>query len=428
MDRRTFFGGLGAAAAGAYFARAGRAARAAGANESVVIGIMGCSRGLSVGKSFVDRGARVACVCDPDEDRRNRAREQTGAGKAVADFREVLDDPSVDAVVLAPPDHWHAPMAMLACEAGKHVYVEKPCAHNIREGRLLLETARRTGRVVQVGSQSRGTRVIQNALQLVREGAIGDVLIAKAWNSQKRADIGHAEPSEPPPGFDDDLWVGPAPMRPYQANCHHYTWHWWYDFGTGDAGNDGVHELDIAAWALGVETHPSRISGYGAKMYFQDDQQFPDSQYVAFEYPQADGTLKSLVYEQRIWSPYPQQGFDNANAFYGTRGYLILAKGRGWRLYGPDDELLNQEDGAFSVPEHVDDFINAIRAGGRPSADIEIGHRAATLAHLANILARTGRGSLRFDPGTERFVDDADANALVSRVYREGHWAVPRGV
>ena len=425
MKRRTFLTGVGAAAVGTAVAGA---RRAAGANETLTIGVMGCSRGLGVAKDFVDKGASVAYVCDPDEGRRNKAREEVNAGKAVADFREILDDPAVDAVVIAPPDHWHAPAAILACEAGKHVYVEKPCAHNIREGRLLIETARRTNRVIQVGSQSRGTTVLKNGIQLVREGAIGDVLVTKAWNSQKRADIGHAEPSEPPEGFDYDLWVGPAPMRPYQKNCHHYTWHWWYGFGTGDAGNDGVHELDIALWALGVETHPSRVSGYGTKMYFEDDQQFPDSQYVTFEYPQSDGKLKTVVYEHRIWSPYPLQGHDNANAFYGTNGYMILAKGWGWQLYGPNDKLLKEERGGFSVHEHIDDFVNAIRSGGRPSADIEIGHRAATLAHLANILARTGKGSLRFDPDKERFIEDADANALVSRTYREGHWAVPKGV
>ena len=361
MKRRTFLTGVGAAAVGAAVAEAGRRAHAADANERLTIGVIGCSRGLSVGKDFAAKGAHVAYVCDPDEERRNRAREETGAGKAVADFREILDDAAVDAIVIAAPDHWHAPMAILACDAGKHVYVEKPCAHNIREGRLMLEAARRTNRVMQVGTQSRSTTVLKNGIQQIREGAIGDVLITKAWNSQKRADIGHAEPSDPPEGFDYDLWVGPAPMRPYQQNCHHYTWHWWYDFGTGDAGNDGVHELDIALWALGVETHPSTVSGYGAKMFFEDDQQFPDSQYVTFEFPQAEGKLKTVIYEHRIWSPYAQQGFENANAFYGTRGYMILAKGRGWQLYGPGDELLKEERGGFSVLENVDEFVSAIR-------------------------------------------------------------------
>ncbi|MFZ5832534.1 MAG: Gfo/Idh/MocA family protein, partial [Planctomycetota bacterium] len=346
----------------------------------------------------------------------------------VSDMRRVLDDSTVDAVLIATPDHWHAPAALLACAAGKHVYVEKPCSHNIREGQMMIDAARRADRVMQVGSQSRSTTMIRNAIDLVRGGAIGKLLVAKAWNSQLRKDIGHEKPSQPPPGFDYDLWVGPAPMRPFQSNCHHYTWHWWFDFGTGDAGNDGVHEIDIALWALGAASHPLRVSGHGSKLAFDDDQQFPDTQYVTFEFPFGEGERRLLVYEQRIWSPYVQEGMENGNAFYGTEGYLILSKHEGWRLFGKKNELLKEEKGEYSVPQHAADFIDAIRTGRRPSADIEIGHRCATLCHMANILARTGRGSLDFDAKSEAFVGAPEANALLKRTYREGHWAVPRGV
>ncbi|HOZ46038.1 MAG TPA: Gfo/Idh/MocA family oxidoreductase [Candidatus Hydrogenedentes bacterium] len=403
---------------------------AAGANERVTVGVLGCSRGLYVAREMGEKDIRIAYVCDPDETRRAKAREETNADQAVADMRRVFEDPAVDAVVIATPDHWHVPAALLACEAGKHVYVEKPCSHNIREGRLLIEAARRTGRVVQVGSQSRSTAAIRNGMQLLREGAIGDVLVAKAWNSQRRPDIGHQAPSDPPAGFDYDLWVGPAPMRPFQSNCHHYTWHWWYDFGTGDAGNDGVHELDIARWGLGVDGHPHKVSGHGGKLFFDDDQQFPDTQYVVFEYPGdgAAGRARTLLYEHRIWSPYVQEGFENGNAFFGTDGYMILGKSVGWKLYGPKNEFIREEQGAFSVPDHVADFVDAIRTDRRPNADIEIGHPAAVLAHLGNLLARTGRGTLRFDPAAERILDAPDADALVGRTYREGHWAVPKNV
>ena len=278
-----------------------------------------------------------------------------------------------------------------------------------------------------MGSQTRGTAVLQRGIAQLRDGAIGDVLAAKAWNSQRRANIGRAQPSDPPAGFDYDMWVGPAPMRPYRATCHHYTWHWWYDFGTGDAGNDGVHELDIAAWGLGVDTHPSRITGYGGKMHFDDDQQFPDTQQVTFEYAGEAGR-KILTYEQRIWSPYVQEGHENATVFYGTEGYLVLAKGSGWQLFGPENKLIREEKGKYDVPEHATDFMEAVRQGTRPSADIEIGHRSAALAHLSNIIARSGEGCLAFDPASERFVDNDAANALVTRPYREGHWAVPAGV
>jgi predicted dehydrogenase len=368
---------------------------------------------------------RIAYVCDVDQNRLERARKESGAEKAVTDLRRILDDPAVDAVAIAAPDHWHAPAAILACEAGKHVYVEKPCAHNLREGQLMIEAARRTGRVMQVGSQSRSTTVLLNGIKRVREGAIGKVLVAKAWNSQKRAHIGHRQPSDPPPGFDYDLWVGPATMRPFQSNCHHYTWHWWYDFGTGDAGNDGIHELDIARWGLGDPDHPTRISGHGSKLFFDDDQQFPDTQYVTFEFPKADGsgTGQLLHYEHRIWSPYVQEGHENCVVFYGTEGYLVLAKIGGWQRFGAKNELLEEEEGVYSMPEHTADFLEAMRTGRRPNADIAIGHRSTALVHMANILARTGRSELKFAPQKEQFLNDPEANALLARTYRDGHWA-----
>ncbi len=431
IARRSFLRQTGTAVAGAAALAGGAPAfQAAGAAERVTVGVIGCSRGASVGREMAKQGANVAYVCDTDEGRMNRTREEFGADHAVTDMRRIFDDPVVDAVIVATPDHWHASAAILACEAGKHVYVEKPCSHNIREGRLMVEAARRKNRVMQVGSQSRSTTVIANGIQLLREGAIGDILVAKAWNSQRRANIGHQQPSDPPAGFHYDLWVGPAPMQPYQSNRHHYTWHWWYDFGTGDVGNDGVHELDIARWGLGVNAHPFRASGHGAKLYFDDDQQFPDTQYVVFEYDEdvAGKPKRTLIYEHRIWSPYTQQGFENGNAFYGKEGHMVLGKGLGWKLYGPKDKLIQEEKGKYSIEEHVADFFDAIRSERRPTADIEIGHGAATLAHLSNVLARTGRGTVDFDPKSEQIVSASDADALVKRTYREGHWAVPKGV
>jgi predicted dehydrogenase len=430
INRRFFIKQAGAAAVAAGTSTAGRDAmlRAAGASERVGLGVIGCERGRYVAHAFAKLNARVMYVCDPDEARAGRARKELAADHVVADLRRVLDDKAVDAVVIAAPDHWHAPAAILACEAGKHVYVEKPCSHNIREGRLMVEAARRANRVMQVGSQSRSTAVLKDGIQAVREGAIGEVLVAKAWNSQRRANIGHARPSAPPPGFDYDLWVGPASMRPFRANCHHYTWHWWYDFGTGDVGNDGIHELDLAVWGLGVEGHPRHVAGLGSKMAFDDDQQFPDTQYVTFEFPRVGKRHALLVYEQRIWSPYTQQGFENGVAFYGTGGYMILSKDEGWRIFGEKDRLIRAVQGAYSVPEHAADFLDAVRSGRSPSADIEVGHRSATLAHLANILARTGRPSLAFDPAKEQVLDDSEADALTRRIYRDGHWAAPKGV
>jgi len=406
-------------------------ARALGANQRAVVGIIGCGgQGGNLGRTFAAQSdVKVAYACDADSARAGKAREAFGADHAVIDLRKVLDDRAVDAVVIATPDHWHAPAAILACEAGKHVYVEKCCAHNIREGRLEVEAARRYKRVVQVGTQSRSNPGIQKAVRLLREGAIGDVLVAKAWNSQLRANIGHQKPSQPPPGFDWDLYVGPAEWFPYQPNRAHNGWHWCFAFGAGDAGNDGIHDLDVARWGLGVDTHPSLAAGHGTKLFFDDDQEFPDTQYVAFEYPGNGklGAKRTLVYEQRIWSPYIQEGAENGNAFYGTKGMMLLCKQSGWQLFGERNKLIAQEKYRLSLEPHVRDFLDALRTGRHPNADIEKSHWSGSLSHLANIVARLGR-QVRFDPKTEQTVGDDEANQLVRRRYRENHWAVPKGV
>ena len=266
-NRRSFLKHTAAASAGAAAWAWSGGLYAAGANERLTVGIIGCGgRGAGLAEEFAGL-ANVAYVCDPDESRRRQTQERVRAQHAVADLRRVLDDKSVDAVVIATPDHWHAPTAILACEAGKHVYVEKPCSHNLREGRLLVEAARRNQRVVQHGTQSRSNPFIAGAVQMLREGVIGDVLVAKAWDIQRRVNIGHGTPTDPPPGVDYDLWVGPAEFVPFQANRFHYHWHWWYNFGVGGLGADGPHEIDYARWGLGVETHPTTVAGLGGKYY-----------------------------------------------------------------------------------------------------------------------------------------------------------------
>ena len=302
-DRRQFLKQTGALVAGTATLGFASSARAAGANEKVVMGIIGPGgMGTNLLKSFAaQKDVEFAYVCDVDADRMAKAAKEveTISGKApksVKDLRRILEDKSVDAVIIATPDHWHAPATILACDAGKHVYVEKPCCHNIREGRLMIEAARRHKRIVQTGTQSRSTEHVVKAMELLRNGAIGDILVSKAWNSQLRRSIGHAQPSTPPTNLDFDQWIGPAPMVPYQSNLLPGIWRWWYAFGTGDMGNDGVHDLDIARWGLGVETHPSTIAALGGKFFFDDDQQFPDTQYVIFEYAGDGKRKKQLIF------------------------------------------------------------------------------------------------------------------------------------
>jgi len=207
-------------------------------------------------------------------------------------------------------------------------------------------------------------------------------------------------------------------------------WRWWHDFGCGDIGNDGVHDIDVACWGLGVTSHPDRIVCLGGKFFFDDDQQWPDTQYAVFEYPESgkSGKRRQLIFEQRIWSPYVQEGYENGAAFYGTKGMLLIGHTDGWKLYGPRNKLIAQRTGKADLVAHHTNFLACVRGDQKTlNADVMAGHLSATLVHLANIATRVGR-ALRFDPKSEQILDDADAAALVRRKYRDGHWAVPKGV
>ncbi len=216
-------------------------------------------------------------------------------------------------------------------------------------------------------------------------------------------------------------------MVPYRSNLLPGIWRWWYDFGCGDIGNDGVHDIDVACWGLGVDTHPGRIACLGGKSFFDDDQQFPDTQYAVFEYPDAagPGRAKQLIFEQRIWSPYVQEGYENGAAFYGTAGVMVIGHSVGWTLYGPRNKKIAERTGPADLAAHHQNFLDCVRGKSQsPNADIHVGHRSAALVHLANIAARVGR-VLHFDPRSETIVGDSEAAALLARSYRDGHWAVP---
>ena len=432
--RRTFLQGT---ALGTAALALGAPPAAAADRRKVVLGVIGTGgMGTNHLRSLAARNdVEIAYVCDVDGDRLAAAAKlvEDGAKKApgaVKDLRQVLDDKGVDAVLIATPDHWHTPAAILALDAGKHVYVEKPCSHNIREGRLLADAVERSGKLLQVGTQSRSAPAVQEAMDRLKAGDIGEILVAKAWTSQLRRTIGKTKPGDPPQPLDFDLWVGPAPMVPYRANLLPGVWRWWRDFGLGDIGNDGVHDLDVALWGLGATTHPTRVTCLGGKYFFDDDQQWPDTQYAVFEYPGAGkpGAAKQLIFEQRIWSPYVQEGYENGAAFYGTKGMLVVGHSVGWKLYGGKNKLLAEGTGRPDIATHHSNFFDCIRGDGkRLNADVTAGHLAAAVCHLANIAARVGR-VLDFDPKAETIRDDAEAAPLVRREYRDGHWAVPKGV
>ena len=410
----------------------GNETAAAGAGDKLVVGLIGCgARGTNDAEQFQKTpNVELKYVCDVDRSRRSAAARRLGvdSSRAVADLRTILDDRTVDAVVVCTPDHWHSPAAILACDAGKHVYVEKPMSHNIREGRLLVEAAARNKTLVQHGTQSRSTSMMIEAVKLLRDGIIGDVLVAKCWNIQFRIPLPPGMDTDPPAGFDYDSWIGPATMIPYRTNRVHDRWTMWYHFGVGEAGNDGVHDIDYTRWGLGVEGHPNKISAQGGKYFTDDEKEFPDTQQVAFEYSGdgKTGSQRMLIYEQRLWSTNYPHNCDSGAEFYGTRGQMFLSR-RG-KL-----ELVNKHNGRINVDvergpqdeaSHVTNFCDAIRNGTKLNADALAGHLSTSLAHLANIATRVGR-SLAFDPQSEQIVGDDEANALVRREYRD-HWGTPR--
>ena len=294
---------------------------------------------------------------------------------------------------------------------------------------MLVEASTRNKTLVQHGTQCRSTSTMIEAVKRLREGIIGEVLVAKCWNIQRRGLLPPGQDTSPPAGFDYDSWVGPATMIPYRTNRVHKRWTMWYHFGVGEAGNDGVHDLDYARWGLGVETHPTKISANGGKYLFDDETEFPDTQQATFEYPGngKPGSQRMLIYEQRLWSTNYPHNTDSGAEFYGTKGQMYLSRRGKLTVLGDrnvavnlDVELKPQDDAA-----HVSNFCDCIRSGTKPNADALTGHLSTSLAHLANIATRVGR-SLTFDPLKEQFLGDEESNKLLRREYRD-HWGTPRG-
>lgn len=333
--------------------------------------------------------------------------------KPVQDLRRVMDDKSIDAIAVATPDHWHALATIWGCQAGKHVYVEKPISNNVFEGWQEIQAARKYDRFVQVGTQSRSMPHYREAIEYLRSGKLGKVHAAKAWNSQLRRRVNAVADSPVPKGIDWDIWQGPAPEHPYNENRYTYGWRWLWDYGTGDMGNDGVHDLDIARWGLGVD-YPTAVQCMGAKLQFDGDiQETPDTQYVTFNFPEN----KVLIYEQRLWSPYHQEGFENGVAFYGNSGYMLIGRAA-WKVVEKGNKVVIDRTADRSDVPHIDNFLAAIKSKGPLNCDIEEGYKSTLLAHLGNLAFRLGK-PLSFDPATQTFVGDPDANAYLKRAGRK---------
>ena len=405
---------------------------AAAPSNRVRIALMGVrGRGRNLTQAFAAMpDVDIAYVCDVDSTVVEPAMqliEKSGRQRPplVSDIRRCLEDKNIDAIVMGTPLHWHAPGTILACAAGKDVYVEKPVSHNLHEGRLMVEAARRHRRIVQTGTQLPSLPVTQRFHDYAQSGKLGRVLMAKVWNVQLRRNIGR-KPDEPvPAGLDYDIWTGPLPLRPFNRNHFHSTVNWHWHYGCGDIGNDGVHELDIARRALGVGL-PQSVSGMGKKMYFDDDQQTPDTMNITYDYGD-----KLIQYEQRLWNPYGLEACDNGVAVYGDKGVAqfghFQGKQWGFRVYDDKNNLVHedQHEGGNIDEPHARNFLDCVKSRATPKVEIEEGPLSTALAHLGNVVARTGR-TIRFDPKSETIPEDREANALLRRAYR-AHWSTPKG-
>jgi predicted dehydrogenase len=397
--------------------------------ETIRVAVIGLNgRGLVHAQNFSRLpNTEVSHLCDVDAVVLGKAMKDAASrgGKAptaIGDFRRALDDRTVDAVSIATPDHWHAPMALLAMQAGKHVYLEKPCGHNPREGELLVAAQTKYGRQVQLGTQQRSSPRTIDAIHAIRDGVIGEPYLVRAWYANARTGIGRGKPAPVPANLDYELWQGPAPRTPYRDNVIHYNWHWFRRWGTGEICNNGTHEIDIARLALGVE-YPTRVVSNGGRYHFADDWEFPDTQEATFEFPGG----KTIIWQGQSCNGLKLFDRGRGTAILGPGGSVVLDRD-GYVVYNPKGAVVKRDiepragDGLeltgddAATSSHMQNFLDAIRGRAALRAPIADGARSVLLCHLGNIAQYTGR-ALRTDPANGRASGDAQAMAYWSREY-----------
>jgi len=376
--------------------------------------------------------AEIAYVCDVDDRALAKGVNQASRfasvqPKVLKDFRRALDDKSVDAITIAVPDHWHTPMAIMALAAGKHVYVEKPCSQNPHEGELLLRAIARYGRLVQMGNQRRSFPNMLAAIREIHDGVIGRAYYAKAWYENNRASIGHGTVVAVPPELDYELWQGPAPRTPYRSNVIPYNWHWFWHWGTGEALNNGTHEVDVCRWALGVD-FATKVTSTGGRFRFKDDWETPDTQVIGWDY----AGEKSISWEGRSCNSFPTEGLSRGVMIYGTEGSALLegnnctyfdTKSRKIRSVVEPSEAdgtnTRSANGIRLDRMHVKNFVDAIQSGVPLNSPISEGHKSVTMLHLGNISQRVGR-TLDCNASDGHIQNDPDAMKLWQRTYEPG--------
>ena len=407
-------------------------ARILGANERVnvvVAGLNGRGQGHLRVLTLLEN-ANVAAICDVDEmvfaKSQENLEEHGGAvAKTYKDIRKALENKDIDAVSIATPDHWHAPMAILAMQAGKHVFLEKPCCHNPREGELLIEAEKKYGKVLQIGNQQRSAPTSIEAMEDIKEGIIGDVYYGKAWYANTRGSIERGVAAPVPDGLDWDLWQGPAPRKKFMDNYVHYNWHWFWHWGTGEINNNGLHEMDICRWALGVD-YPTRVSSAGGRFHFDDDWEFYDTQNASFEFEGG----KMLSWEGKSCNGLNFYERGRGCTLHGTEGSIMLDR-NAYMAYDLKGNLLKQvNERSYSATTdtvgiggldvfHTRNFLNAIRKGEGLNSPILEAHKSTLLCHLGNMAQKFGR-SLDVDPKTGKVLNDKDAMSLWGRTYEPG--------
>ncbi|MGK0184939.1 MAG: putative dehydrogenase [Verrucomicrobiales bacterium] len=418
LSRRQF---LGRAAAGSAAALSlGRSPVWGGASPSsrLRVGVMGLSRGMAHIKAFsAVRNVEIAYVCDVDSRRAAeaaRAVERTGQyapAVAVTDFRRILDDKDVDVLSIATPNFWHAPATILACEAGKHVYVEKPGSHNAAESQWMVDAARKYDRKVQMGNQRRSLPAIIEGIEKAKSGAIGSLRFARCWYDARRGSIGKGKPVPVPDWLDWNLWQGPVPERPFKDNLVHYNWHWHWHYGGGELANNGVHALDLARWALDVD-RPVRVSFTGGRYHFDDDQETPDTANCNFDFGKTGASWEGSSCLQR---KHEKHAFVS---IYGDAGVLAF-ESSGYRIYDLDGKEIESNVPAFSDVHHFQNMADAVRDGAALNAEIEDAQRSTMLCHYGNIAYRT-TGAVSIDPQSGRISGGEESNQFWGREYRAG--------
>ena len=409
-------------------------AKIMGANERIQVAMMGVnSRGLALSSNFAaQKNCEIRYICDVDKRAADKcistvAGIQNTKPMAQPDFRKALEDKQLDALVIAAPDHWHAPAALLASAAGKHVYLEKPCSHNPHEGELLVAAANKYKNVIQMGNQRRSWPNVVAGIAELHDGIIGRPYFAKTWYTNNRPAIGIGKTAPVPEWLDYDLWQGPAPRREFKDNVIHYNWHWFWNWGTGEALNNGTHMIDLARWGLQVE-YPTKVTSAGGRYRYQDDWQTPDTQNINIEFD----NKSTISWEGRSCNPFPIEGSTVGVIFYGENGTLSIGGGNAFKAFDLKNNIIKEAKNEIKVDTasltspsqqldafHIQNFFSGIKNGTALAADIHGGHQSTLLCQLGNIAQRTGR-TLKIDPKNGHILNDKGAMKLWTREYQKG--------